>query len=301
MASANLAMATTLFLTFAALVHADSIATIHGESAATAGRQPPRDPGEPFEEPEDDEAADVAIIDSEEPSKPVSFGARTENEAATRASLERSSRMDTERTEQTSRKTKKVQGGSELRSFGKASSMPYPDLEVFGRADTAAELTRASIAESNKMIDQIERAEVAETKRSVYRSLTRLRGAATAAFDGVARSQVGNIDQYAADHRYLDENTIKHLAKEEADTEKWAFPHEVDLLKVKATSDTDILDIIDAEGHKGKHEASLMAHAPSGNSFWGNFATKEAEAKALDAAHGHASWRMVSELLTGSD
>lgn len=293
MASANLAMATVLFLTLLAMIHGESDVMIHGRSDVKMGRQPSRDPGEPFEDPEDDEAAEVAIIDADKQSKPVAFGARTENEAATRASLERSSKMENHYTNQ-------VKAGAPLDRFGKEASMPYPDLEVFGRADTAAELTRNSIEESNKMIDQIERAEVAETKRSVYRSLTRLRGAATAAFDGVARSQVGNIDQYAADHRFLDENTVKHLAKEEADTEKWAFPHEVDLLKVGAKKDADILDLVDAEG--SHHKASLMAaHATSSNNFWGNFAAKEAESKALDAAHGHASWRMVHDLLTGTD
>ena len=38
---------------------------------------------------------------------------------------------------------------------------------------------------------------MAEEKRAVFRALTRLRGAAIASFDGIARSQTGNIDQYA--------------------------------------------------------------------------------------------------------
>ena len=43
------------------------------------------------------------------------------------------------------------------------------------------------------MVDQLERAEVAEEKRSVFRALTRLRGAAITSFDGVARSQTGGV------------------------------------------------------------------------------------------------------------
>merc|ERR1719333_2124359 len=74
------------------------------------------------------------------------------------------------------------------------------------------------------MIDQIERAEVAETKRSVYRALTRLRGAATAAYDGVAKTQMGNIDEYAVGHRFRQTHEIKHLANDERDVKTWAFP-----------------------------------------------------------------------------
>merc|ERR1712054_434207 len=73
---------------------------------------------------------------------------------------------------------------------------PDGELEPFGREDTAQELTEQSIKESDEMVDKLERAEVAEEKRSVFRALTRLRGAAITSFDGVARSQTGNIDEY---------------------------------------------------------------------------------------------------------
>merc|ERR1719284_2342412 len=76
------------------------------------------------------------------------------------------------------------------------TQMPYGDLEPFGREDTAQELTESSVKESDEMVDQLERAEVAEEKRAVFRALTRLRGAAITSFDGVARSQTGNIDEY---------------------------------------------------------------------------------------------------------
>merc|ERR1719160_1742020 len=134
------------------------------------------------------------------------------------------------------------------------------------------------------MIDQIERAEVAETKRSVYRSLTRLRGAATAAFDGVARSQVGNIDQYATTHRYLDANKVKHLADEESNTDMWAFPKEqASLATVKKTNPQLWRDILtsDAVEHRAEEteRTSLVAQAAEvtkSQVFWDNLMTNEA-------------------------
>ena len=62
--------------------------------------------------------------------------------------------------------------------------------------------TPHKINESDRMVDQMERAEVAEEKRSVFRALTRLRGAAITSFDGVARSQTGNIDEYNKVHKW---------------------------------------------------------------------------------------------------
>merc|ERR1719460_1395560 len=108
------------------------------------------------------------------------------------------------------------------------TEMPYGELEPFGREDTAAELTAASIAESDKMVDQIEKAEVAEEKRSVFRALTRLRGAAITSYDGVARSQTGNIDEYNHLHKWRENHPLHHLADEESDVSKWAFPDNAD-------------------------------------------------------------------------
>jgi hypothetical protein len=108
------------------------------------------------------------------------------------------------------------------------TSMPYGDLEPFGREDTAQELTESSIRESDEMVDQLERAEVAEEKRAVFRALTRLRGAAITSFDGVARSQTGNIDEYAKVHKWRMTHPLHHLANEESDITKWAFPNNAD-------------------------------------------------------------------------
>jgi len=108
------------------------------------------------------------------------------------------------------------------------TEMPYGELEPFGREDTAQELTEASIRESDEMVDQLERAEVAEEKRSVFRALTRLRGAAITSFDGVARAQTGNIDEYNKVHKWRKTHPLHHLADEESDISKWAFPDNAD-------------------------------------------------------------------------
>jgi hypothetical protein len=113
-------------------------------------------------------------------------------------------------------------------AFDIDTEMPYGELEPFGREDTAQELTESSIKESDEMVDQLERAEVAEEKRAVFRALTRLRGAAITSFDGVARSQTGNIDEYNKVHKWRKTHPLHHLADEESDISKWAFPDNAD-------------------------------------------------------------------------
>merc|ERR1719473_2500814 len=108
------------------------------------------------------------------------------------------------------------------------TEMPYGELEPFGREDTAQELTDQSIQESDEMVDQLERAEVAEEKRAVFRALTRLRGAAITSFDGVARAQTGNVDEYNKTHKWRKTHPLHHLADEESDISKWAFPDNAD-------------------------------------------------------------------------
>ena len=44
------------------------------------------------------------------------------------------------------------------------TEMPFGTLEPFGREDTAQELTEDSIKESDTMVDQIEKAQVAEVR-----------------------------------------------------------------------------------------------------------------------------------------
>lgn len=104
------------------------------------------------------------------------------------------------------------------------TAMPYGNLEPFGREDTARDLTQASIQETDAMVDQLERAEVAEEKRAIFRALTRLRGAAITSFDGVARSQTGNLDEYSRTNKWRKAHPVRHLAEEESDVARWAFP-----------------------------------------------------------------------------
>jgi len=114
------------------------------------------------------------------------------------------------------------------KGFDVDTEMPYGELEPFGREDTAQELTENSVRESDEMVDQLERAEVAEEKRAVFRALTRLRGAAITSFDGVARSQTGNLDGYSKTHKWRVTHPLHHLADEESDISKWAFPDNAD-------------------------------------------------------------------------
>jgi len=124
-----------------------------------------------------------------------------------------------------------VGGGSgsvDYKGFDVDTEMPYGELEPFGREDTAQELTESSVRESDEMVDQLERAEVAEEKRSVFRALTRLRGAAITSYDGIARAQTGNIDEYNKTHKWRKTHPLHHLADEESDISKWAFPDNAD-------------------------------------------------------------------------
>lgn len=103
--------------------------------------------------------------------------------------------------------------------------VPYPGaVEPFGSMDPAQEMTKTSVQESNKMVDSIERAQAMEGKRSVYRALTHLRGATITAYDGIAASHMKNVDTYSKSHKWRDTHQVHHLAEEEADVARWAFP-----------------------------------------------------------------------------
>lgn len=104
------------------------------------------------------------------------------------------------------------------------ASLPFGEAEPFGRAQVASDLTHSSKHESNEMVDQIERAETMEERRAVFRALTRLRGATITAYDGIAKSHLNNVVQYNKEHKWRVEHPMKHLAQEEDDTAKWAFP-----------------------------------------------------------------------------
>mmetsp|Transcript_47723 Transcript_47723/g.85930 ORF Transcript_47723/g.85930 Transcript_47723/m.85930 type:complete len:147 (-) Transcript_47723:26-466(-) len=107
--------------------------------------------------------------------------------------------------------------------------LPFTDVEGYGRIDKAKELTKKSVDETNSMVDQLEKAEVAEMKRSQFRALTRLRGVVVSSFDGVAQEHTENIEHHnKKGGKWRDEHPIKHLATEESDVSHWAFPAKAD-------------------------------------------------------------------------
>eukprot|EP00931_Biecheleriopsis_adriatica_P081652 TRINITY_DN55010_c0_g1_i1.p1 TRINITY_DN55010_c0_g1~~TRINITY_DN55010_c0_g1_i1.p1 ORF type:complete len:230 (-),score=62.78 TRINITY_DN55010_c0_g1_i1:65-754(-) len=111
---------------------------------------------------------------------------------------------------------------------GPRPALPFGELEPYGREETASDLTEAAVNETNAMIEQLERAEVAEEKRSVFRALTRLRGVAISSFDSIANLHTGNIEEYAKTKKWRDSHPLQHLALQESDTSKWAFPEDAD-------------------------------------------------------------------------
>jgi hypothetical protein len=103
--------------------------------------------------------------------------------------------------------------------------VPYPSgVEPFGQEEPARELTKDSVKQSDGMVKQIEHAQGTEAKRSVYRALTKLRGATIASYDGIAKGHLKNVDNYNKQHKWRLEHPMRHLAEEEADTHIWAFP-----------------------------------------------------------------------------
>jgi len=103
--------------------------------------------------------------------------------------------------------------------------VPYPSgVEPFGQEEPAKQLTKESVKQSDGMVNQIENAQGTEAKRSVYRALTKLRGATIASYDGMAKGHLKNVDNYNAKHKWRDLHPMKHLAQEEDDTHIWAFP-----------------------------------------------------------------------------
>merc|ERR1719359_1908725 len=101
---------------------------------------------------------------------------------------------------------------------------PYPnEAEPFGQEESGKELTKSSIKESDQMIDQIEDAQGVESKRAVYRALTKLRGATVASYDGIAKGHLKNVDKFSTQHKWREDHKVKHLAEEEGDTQTWAF------------------------------------------------------------------------------
>jgi len=106
--------------------------------------------------------------------------------------------------------------------------MNFNNIAPFGKEDTAKELQDHAAETQNTLVDAVENAEVAEIKRAVFRSLTRLRAASIKEFDTIARLQTQAIDAYNDAHSYRKENPLEPLHQNETpvETDKLKSFHE---------------------------------------------------------------------------
>lgn len=84
-------------------------------------------------------------------------------------------------------------------------------IAPFGKEDTGRELQHHAARTQDTLVDAIENAEVAEIKRSIFRSLTRLRAAEIKEFDTIARLETQAIDEYNDNHHYRAENPLDYI------------------------------------------------------------------------------------------
>lgn len=85
----------------------------------------------------------------------------------------------------------------------------------FGKEDVAKELQTRAAGTQDTLVDAIEDAEVAEIKRAVFRSLTRLRAAEIKEFDTIARLETQAIDEYNDAHHFRGENPLAYIHNDE--------------------------------------------------------------------------------------
>jgi len=110
-------------------------------------------------------------------------------------------------------------GSSAKETESSNSEETKPDAQVlqgariapFGKEDTARELQHHAARTQDTLVDAIENAEVAEIKRSIFRSLTRLRAAEIKEFDTIARLETQAIDEYNDNHHYRAENPLDYI------------------------------------------------------------------------------------------
>ena len=102
---------------------------------------------------------------------------------------------------------------------GTPATVPEEKIAPFGKEDTAQELQDHAANTQDTLVDAVENAEVAEIKRSVFRSLTRLRAATIKEFDTIARLQTQALDAYNDAHHYRGENPLEHIHSDEAPVE----------------------------------------------------------------------------------
>merc|ERR1719408_538733 len=84
-------------------------------------------------------------------------------------------------------------------------------IAPFGKEDTAKELQQHAARTQDTLVDAVENAEVAEIKRAVFRSLTRLRAAEIKEFDTIARLETQALDDFNDNHHYRAENPLDYI------------------------------------------------------------------------------------------
>mmetsp|Transcript_44074 Transcript_44074/g.80517 ORF Transcript_44074/g.80517 Transcript_44074/m.80517 type:complete len:197 (+) Transcript_44074:92-682(+) len=101
-------------------------------------------------------------------------------------------------------------------------------IAPFGKEDTAQELQDLAARTQDTLVDAVENAQVAEIKRAVFRSLTRLRAAQIKEFDTIARLETQALDEYNDNHHYRAENPLDYLhnAEPEVEEDKYTSFHD---------------------------------------------------------------------------
>mmetsp|Transcript_59968 Transcript_59968/g.175270 ORF Transcript_59968/g.175270 Transcript_59968/m.175270 type:complete len:147 (-) Transcript_59968:112-552(-) len=126
--------------------------------------------------------------------------------------------------------TDKQQGAANASVVQPVAPAPAGAAQIapFGKEDTARELQSHAARTQDTLVDAVENAEVAEIKRAVFRSLTRLRAAEIKEFDTIARLETQAIDEYNDNHHYRNENPLDYLHSSEAavSTDKYTSFHD---------------------------------------------------------------------------
>jgi len=120
--------------------------------------------------------------------------------------------------------SKPVEGDTEVKAALLQESAKLQDdqpggvapIAPFGREDTATELQNHAARTQDTLVDAVENAEVAEIKRAVFRSLTRLRAAEIKEFDTIARLETQALDDFNDNHHYRAENPLQYLHEAES-------------------------------------------------------------------------------------
>jgi len=107
--------------------------------------------------------------------------------------------------------SRKAPGTGKLVFDGNNSFTPGRVVEPFGQENAADQLQGHAARTQDILVDAMENAEVAEVKRTVYRTLTRLRSAQVKEYDTIARREIEAVDKYNDIHDYRSENPLSYL------------------------------------------------------------------------------------------